>query len=86
VSRTSVEMGVAEGMGTRRPMDAPQDIIGLGLIFPDVDREGFAAEGDYYSVHPDWEVSAEEDEDEDEIPEDNEGSAGVPDANEPGGS
>lgn len=84
VSRTSVPMGVAEGMRTRRPMESPQDIIGLGLIFPDVDREGFAAEGDYYSVHPDWEVSAEEDED--EIPEDREGSAGVPHANEPGGS
>jgi len=84
VSRTSVPMGVAEGMGTRRPLEAPRDIVGLGLIFPDVDREGLAAEGDYYSVHPDWEVSAEEDDD--EIPEDNEGSAGIPDAYETGGS
>lgn len=80
VSRSSVPMGVAEGMGTRRPMQASQDIVGLGLIFPDVDREGFASEGEYYSVHPDWEVSAEEDED--EVPEDNEGTAGLPDAGE----
>lgn len=77
VSRKSVPMGVAEGMGTRRPMEASQDLIGLGLVFPDVDRAGFAAEGEYYSVRPDWEVSAP-DEDEDEIPEDLEGSAGAP--------
>jgi hypothetical protein len=77
-------MGVAAGTGTRRRMDADQDIVGLGLIFPDVDREGFASEGDYYSVHPDWEVSAEEDQD--EIPEDVEGSAGVPGDNHAGGS
>jgi hypothetical protein len=78
VSRASVPMGVAEGMGTRRPMEASQDLIGLGIIFPDIDREGFATEGEYYSVHPDWEVSMSE-EDEDEIPIDLEGSAGAPD-------
>jgi hypothetical protein len=77
VSRASVPMVVTEGMETRRDMKAPQDLIGLGLIFPDVDREGFASEGNYYSVHPDWEVTAE-DEDEDDLPLDIEGSAGAP--------
>jgi hypothetical protein len=77
VSRASIPMVVTEGMETRRDMKAPQDLIGLGFIFPDVDREGFASEGNYYSVHPDWEVTAE-DEDEDDLPLDIEGSAGAP--------
>ena len=72
VSKDSVPMGaIAIRTGARRRMEADENLIGLGVIFPDVDREGFAAEGTYYSVHPDWEPSAADDDD-DEIPEDTE--------------
>jgi hypothetical protein len=77
ISKDSVPMGKkAIQLGTRRPMEANENLVGLGVIFPDVDREGFAAEGSYYSVHPDWEPSAVED-DEDEIPEDTEPTVGL---------
>ncbi len=78
ISKDSVPMGaMAIRMKSRRPMEADEHLIGLGVIFPDVDREGFATEGTYYSVHPDWEPSAADD-DEDEIPEDTEPTLGSP--------
>lgn len=77
VSKNSVPMGAALRTDSRRDMEADEHIIGLGLIFPDVDREGFADEGTYYSVHPDWEPSAV-DEEEDDIPEDREPNMGSP--------
>lgn len=78
VSRTSIPLGVAEGMGSRRAMEAAQDLIGLGLVFPDVTQSGIAAEGDYYAVNPKWDDSAIlEDEDDDE-PVDTEGRAPAP--------
>ena len=38
-------------------MQAADHLLGIGLIFPDVERDGFAEGGTYYSVHPDWEVA-----------------------------
>lgn len=71
VSKNSVPMRqAARLLRSRRPMRAPEHLIGLGLIFPAIDREGFADEGTYYSVHPDW----EEEVGDDEMPEDLEGS------------
>lgn len=68
-------MGAALKTDSRRDMEAAEHLVGLGLVFPNVDREGFAIEGTYYSVHPDWEPSAVDDE-EDEIPEDREATMG----------
>lgn len=62
---------------TRRDMNAPEDLIGVGIVFPNVDKPGFASEGSYFSVKPDWEHEYEEAED-DEIPADSEGSAPAP--------
>jgi hypothetical protein len=56
-------------------MQAPDHLFGIGLVFPDVERDGLAEEGTYYSVHPDWEVAVQDDED--EVPEDREGSLTV---------
>lgn len=84
VSKKSVPMGPAVKTGSRRPMEADTHIIGLGLIFPDVDRKGFAEEGTYYSVRPDWEPSAP-DEEEDDLPEDNEPTMTATIAAEPSG-
>ena len=53
-------------------MQASDHLLGIGLIFPDVERDGFAEGGTYFSVHPDWEVAVSEDDD--EVPEDREGS------------
>jgi hypothetical protein len=74
ISKDSVPMGVAENAGSRRAMQAPDHLFGLGLIFPDVERDGHAEEGTYYSVHPDWEVAVAED---DDMPEDREASLAV---------
>lgn len=82
ISKDSTPLGVALGADSRRNMEAPDHLLGLGIIFPDVDREGVADEGTYYSVHPDWEVEAEE---EDELPEDREGDASVDGARVGGG-
>jgi hypothetical protein len=72
VSKDSVPMGPARRTGSRRAMEAPDHLFGIGLIFPELERDRYAEEGTYYSVHPDWEVAVEEEED--EIPEDREGS------------
>lgn len=58
----------------RAPMDAPDHMIGLGIVFPGFDQVNDVTDGDFYSVTPDWEV-AEADEGaftigEDEDPED----------------
>lgn len=34
----------------RRQLRAPEHIVGLGMIFPDIDRENFAESGTYFSV------------------------------------
>jgi hypothetical protein len=65
----------ASGTRSRRDMQAADHLLGIGLIFPDVERDGLAEEGTYYSVHPDWEVTVSEDDD--EVPEDREGSLTV---------
>lgn len=57
VSKSSIPLSRAQKTtSSRRDMRAPQHLVGIGLIFPDVDHEGIAGPGDYYSVHPDWEV------------------------------
>jgi hypothetical protein len=72
ISKDSIPMGAARGTQSRRNMQATDHLLGIGLIFPDVERDGFAEGGTYYSVHPDWEVAVSEDDD--EIPEDREDS------------
>jgi len=72
ISKDSIPMREARGTHSRRDMQAADHLLGIGLIFPDVERDGFAEDGTYYSVHPDWEVAVPEDDD--EIPEDREGS------------
>ena len=52
-------------------MEATDHLIGIGLIFPDVERGDFGEGGTYYSVHPDWEIAVPED---DEVPVDSEDS------------
>jgi hypothetical protein len=74
ISKDSIPMGVALKFDSRRDMQAPDHLFGIGLVFPDIERDGLAEEGTYYSVHPDWEVTVEED---DEVPEDREGSFSV---------
>jgi hypothetical protein len=75
ISKDSIPMRAARGTRSRRDMQAADHLLGIGLIFPDVERDGFAESGTYYSVHPDWEVTVPEDDD--EIPEDREGSLTV---------
>ena len=75
ISKDSIPMRAARGTRSRRDMQAADHLLGIGLIFPDVEREGFAEGGTYYSVHPDWEVAVPEDDD--EVPEDREDSLTV---------
>ena len=75
ISKDSIPMRWARGTQSRRDMQASDHLLGIGLIFPDVERDGFAEGGTYYSVHPDWEVAVPEDDD--EVPEDREGSLTV---------
>jgi Z1 domain len=72
ISKNSIPMGAARGTRSRRDMQAADHLLGIGLIFPDVERDGFVEGGTYYSVHPDWEVAVSGDDD--EIPEDREDS------------
>lgn len=75
ISKDSIPMGAASRTRSRRNMQASDHLLGIGLIFPDVERDGFAEGGTYYSVHPDWEVAVSDDDD--ELPEDREGSLTV---------
>lgn len=75
ISKDSVPMRAASGTRSRRDMQAVDHLLGIGLIFPDVERDGLAEHGTYYSVHPDWEVAVPEDDD--EVPEDREDSLTV---------
>lgn len=75
ISKDSIPMREASGTRSRRDMQAADHLLGIGLIFPDVERDGFAEGGIYYSVHPDWEVAVPEDDD--EVPEDREDSLTV---------
>jgi hypothetical protein len=72
VSKDSVPLGAARDMHSRRDMQAPGHLFGVGVVFPDVERDGQAEEGTYYSVHPDWEVPVQDEDD--EVPEDREES------------
>lgn len=62
VSRKSVPMGASRKAHTRRPLEAPTDVIGLGIIFPDVEGKGTSSDGDYYAVTPFWEPDVIEEE------------------------
>ena len=75
ISKDSIPMRAASGTRSRRDMQAADHLLGIGLIFPDVERDGLAEGGTYYSVHPDWEVAVPEDDD--EVPEDREDSLTV---------
>ncbi|TCW21178.1 Z1 domain-containing protein [Dietzia cinnamea] len=72
VSKHSVPLSPAQlRTNSRRAMTSPEHLIGVGIILPDIGNDGVAEEGDYYSVTPDWEMTA----DSDETPPDLEGSA-----------
>ncbi|MFC5177862.1 Z1 domain-containing protein [Nocardioides taihuensis] len=71
VSKSSIPLSEASER-SRVPMNAPEHLIGLGLIFPEVAEP--TADGTYYAVKPDWQPELEPD-DIDEIPPDNEGDA-----------
>lgn len=71
VSKNSVPMGPARRTNSRRNMAAADHLVGVGVIFPELDRHGLAEEGSYFSVRPDWEVDVQEDAD--DLPEDREG-------------
>ena len=75
ISKDSIPMRAARGTLSRRDMQATDHLLGIGLVFPDVERDGLAEDGTYYSVHPDWEVTVPEDDD--EVPEDREDSLTV---------
>jgi hypothetical protein len=75
ISKDSIPMRTAKGTQSRREMQAADHLLGIGLIFPDVERDGLAESGTYYSVHPDWEVAVSEDDD--DLPEDREDSLTV---------
>lgn len=76
ISKDSTPMGAAlRNETSRRNMQAADHLLGIGLIFPDVERDGLAEGGTYYSVHPDWEVAVSDEDD--EVPEDREGSLTV---------
>lgn len=74
ISRTSVPHQAGLVAKSRRKMEAPQHLIGVGLVFPEMGDPDLSDQGDYYSVHPDWEIDAGLEE---ELPEDREGSASV---------
>lgn len=76
ISKDSIPMGAAAQNGnSRRDMQAPDHLFGIGLVFPELERDGLAEEGTYYSVHPDWEVAVPDEDD--EVPEDLEDSLTV---------
>lgn len=78
VSRHSVPMRITQGVrDPRREMEAPEHLLGVGLVFPH-DDEGFDAT--YLSVQPQWD--AEDPVEEISLPDDTEGEAEV-DGNEP---
>ena len=51
---------------TRRKLEAPEDLIGLGIVFPTVLDGDVTSDGTFLSVRPDWTVEYDE-EDEFEI-------------------
>lgn len=64
---------------SRRAMDAKEDLIGVGIIFPDTDKLGMAGDGDYFAVPTRGVRDVEDVEEEEEpFPQDLEGTAGVP--------
>jgi len=74
ISRHSIPQGVAlkaKDHPSRRDMAAPADLIGIGVIFPEVGANGLAGTGDFFAVVPDWEPAILDDED-DELPIDDE--------------
>ena len=67
VSKHSIPLSPASIKAeSRRPMEAPEHVVGLGIIFPET-AVGSRDSGAYYSVHPDWEPEVSED---DDIPDD----------------
>ncbi|SDL18549.1 Z1 domain-containing protein [Tessaracoccus oleiagri] len=61
--------------GHRRPLAAVAPVVGLGFVFPETFAGVQNAEGDYYSVRPDWAETLEEVED--ALPQDNEDSTKI---------
>ena len=67
IGRNSIPL-TPRSVTSRRNMQAPDHLVGVGIIFPSV-TEGSRASSNYYSVLPDWEPEPYE---EDEMPEDRE--------------
>jgi hypothetical protein len=69
ISRHSIPQGVAlkakDHHPSRRDMEAPEDLVGVGVIFPEVGANGLAGTGDFFAVVPDWEPEVLEEEDDD---------------------
>lgn len=73
VSANSIPLRAGAETNSRRPMQAEEHLIGVGLVFPETLGTD-VQDADYYSVMPDWELGPEPDE---ELPEDREGDADV---------
>ena len=74
ISNHSAPKAVYKSLNRRRPMDAPETLIGLGIVFPDIGFADIDDDGTFYAVTPDWEFAYEEGE-EDLLPVDDEGDA-----------
>lgn len=57
---------------TREAMDTDHHLVGIGVVFPGQEHVADERDGNYYTVHPDWQVP---DGDLSEFPEDTEPSA-----------
>lgn len=54
-------MGAARKFASRRNMNAADDVIGLGIVFPRASVEKDTFDAVYYSVHPDWSIPSDDD-------------------------
>lgn len=76
ISKDSIPTGSALKAGSRRDMSAPNHLLGVGLIFPEVGTAGLAGNADFFAVVPDWEPEVL-DEEEDELPVEDELNDGI---------
>ena len=74
ISKDSIPMGVALNSTAAEICRRPITCSVWAWSSPTWNETGSPRRGTYYSVHPDWEVAVEED---DEVPEDREGSFSV---------
>lgn len=58
ISKNSVPTRIGENADSRRSMDADEHLVGLGLVFPEVDGTDQSEEGNFYSVRADWAIES----------------------------